>query len=260
MPMEIDKLAVVHPNAQIGDDCFIGPFCTVSENAVIGARTTLQSHVVVDGNTTIGSDCRVFPFASIGTQSQDLKWSEGNQCYTEIGNSTIIREYVTVHAGTDHGTKTSVGNNCALLALSHVGHNCEVGNDVVLSHNATLGGHVIVGDHANIGGLSAVHQFCHIGRNSMVAGMARVIQDILPFTIAEGTPAHMRIINKIGMERNGFSKDEVNVANKCYRILFMRDLKLDEALQQIEDEFEGSKVAQEVLEFARTATRGLARK
>ncbi|MCM8542267.1 MAG: acyl-ACP--UDP-N-acetylglucosamine O-acyltransferase [Lentisphaeraceae bacterium] len=260
MASEIDKLAVVHPKAKIGNDCYIGPFCTISENAVIGDRTSLQSHVVVDGNTTIGSDCRVFPFASIGTQSQDLKWLEGNKCYTEVGNSTIIREYVTIHAGTDDGTKTSVGDHCALLALSHVGHNCEVGNHVVLSHSATLGGHVIVGDHANIGGLSAVHQFCHIGRNAMIAGMARVIQDVLPFTIAEGAPAHMRIINKIGMERNGYSKDEITVANKCYRILFMRDLKLDAALQQIEDEFEGSEVAKEVLEFARTATRGLARK
>ena len=260
MAVEIDKLAVVHPKAQIGEDCYIGPFCTISENTVIGDRTTLQSHVVVDGNTTLGSDCKVFPFASIGTQSQDLKWKEGNKCYTEIGNSTIIREYVTVHAGTDDGTKTSIGNNCAFLALSHVGHNCSVGNHVVLSHQATLAGHVSVADHANIGGLSAVHQFCQVGRNAMIAGMARVIQDVLPFTIAEGAPASMRIINKIGMERTGFSKDEITVANKCYRIIFMRELKLDDALAQIDDEFPDSKVAKEMTTFARTATRGLARK
>ena len=225
MAVEIDKLAVVHPKAQIGEDCYIGPFCTISENTVIGDRTTLQSHVVVDGNTTLGSDCKVFPFASIGTQSQDLKWKEGNKCYTEIGNSTIIREYVTVHAGTDDGTKTSIGNNCAFLALSHVGHNCSVGNHVVLSHQATLAGHVSVADHANIGGLSAVHQFCQVGRNAMIAGMARVIQDVLPFTIAEGAPASMRIINKIGMERTGFSKDEITVANKCYRIIITISFK-----------------------------------
>ena len=260
MAVEIDKMAVVHPKAQLGEDCYIGPFCTVSENVVIGDRTTLQSHVVLDGNTTIGSDCRIFPFASIGTRSQDLKWMEGNQCYTEVGSFTMIREYVTIHAGTNDGTKTTVGNHCALLALSHVGHNCEVGNHIVLSHSATLGGHVIVDDYANIGGLSAVHQFCHIGRNAMVAGMARVVQDVLPFTIAEGAPASMRIINKIGMERTGFSKDDITVANKCYRIIFMRDLKLDEALAQIEDEFPESSVAKEMVSFARTATRGLARK
>lgn len=260
MAVEIDKLAVVHPKAQLGEDCYIGPFCTISENAVIGDRTSLQSHVVIDGNTTIGSNCRIFPFASIGTQSQDLKWQEGNKCFTTVGDSTIIREYVTIHAGTDDGTVTSVGNHCALLALSHVGHNCEVGNHIVLSHSATLGGHVIVDDHANIGGLSAVHQFCHIGKNAMIAGMARVIQDVLPFTIAEGAPASMRIINKIGMERNGYSKEDITVANKCYRILFMRDLKLEDALEQIEDEFAENGVAKEMVSFARTATRGLARK
>jgi len=260
MAVEIDKLAVVHPKAKLGEDCYIGPFCTISENAVIGDKTRLQSHVVVYGNTTIGNDCRIFPFASIGTQSQDLKWQEGNQCFTTVGNSTIIREYVTIHAGTDDGTTTSVGNNCALLALSHVGHNCTVGNNVVMSHQATLAGHVTVADHANIGGLSAVHQFCQVGRNAMIAGMARVIQDVLPFTIAEGAPANMRIINKIGMERNGYSKDDVSVANKCYRILFMRDLKLQEALEQIESEYADNEVAKEMVSFARTSTRGLARK
>jgi UDP-N-acetylglucosamine acyltransferase len=260
MATQIDKMAVVHPDAKIGTDCIIGPFCTISAGAIIGDRTTLQSHVVVDGNTTIGNDCRVFPFASIGTQSQDLKWKAGNKCYTTVGNNTIIREYVTIHAGTDDGTTTSVGDHCALLALSHVGHNCEVGNHVVLSHNATLGGHVIVEDHANIGGLSAIHQFCRVGRNAMVAGMARVIQDILPFTIAEGAPAHMRIINKIGMERHGFSKTEIEVANKCYRILFMRDLKLEDAIQQISEEYKESEVAGHILRVAKLATRGLARK
>jgi UDP-N-acetylglucosamine acyltransferase len=260
MPTVIDKMAVVHESAQIGEDCVIGPFCTIGANAVIGDRTSLQSHVVVDTNTTIGKDCKIFPFASIGTQSQDLKWEEGNQCFTTIGDNTIIREYVTVHAGTDDGTYTTIGNDCALLALSHVGHNCEVGNDVVLSHNATLGGHVLVGDHVNVGGLSAVHQFCHIGRNAMVAGMARVVQDILPFTIAEGTPASMRIVNKIGMDRNGYSKEEISVASSCYKILFMRNLKLEDALEQIENDYPESPVAQEVTTFAKEATRGLARK
>ena len=260
MATYIDKMAVVHPDAKIGEDCYIGPFCTVSATAQIGDRTSLQSHVVVDDNTAIGNDCKVFPFASIGTQSQDLKWEAGNNCFTSVGNNTIIREYVTIHAGTDDGTYTKVGDHCALLALSHVGHNCEVGNHVVLSHNATLGGHAIVGDHANIGGLSAVHQFCHIGRNAMVAGMARVVQDILPFTIAEGAPASMRIVNKVGMERCGYSKEEVSVASSCYKILFMRNLKLEEALKQISEEYPESEVAKEVISFASDATRGLVRK
>ena len=260
MAAVIDANAVVHPDAKIGEDCYIGPFCTVSANAVIGDRTSLQSHVVVDGHTTIGKDCKIFPFASIGTQSQDLKWEEGNVCYTEIGDNTIIREYVTIHAGTDDGGLTKIGNNCAFLALSHVGHDCRLGDHIVLSHNATLGGHVIVGDHANIGGLSAVHQFCHIGRNAMVAGMGRVIQDILPFTIAEGAPSTIRIVNKIGMDRTGFSKEEISVANKCFKIIFMRDLTLDDAVKTISEEFPESPVAKEILSFIDKAERGLARK
>jgi UDP-N-acetylglucosamine acyltransferase len=259
MAVEIHPSAIVHPNAKIGKDCVIGPFCTISANSQIGDRTTLQSHVVVDNNTTIGSDCKVFPFASIGTQSQDLKWEEGNVSYTEIGNNTIIREYVTIHAGTDDGTKTAIGNDCALLALSHVGHNCIVGNDVVISHNATLGGHVIVGDHVNFGGLCAVHQFCRIGTNAMVAGMARLVQDVLPFTIAQGTPAKMRMVNKVGMDRNGFSKDEISIASKCYKILFMRDLTLEDALKQIQAEFPQSKVVKEIISFTSLSERALAR-
>jgi UDP-N-acetylglucosamine acyltransferase len=260
MAVQIHPSAVVHPDAQIGKDCLIGPFCTVSANSIIGDRTTLQSHVVVDNNTTIGSDCKVFPFASIGTQSQDLKWKEGNVSLTEIGNNTIIREYVTIHAGTDDGTKTAIGNDCALLALSHVGHNCIVGNDVVLSHNATLGGHVIVDDHVNLGGLCAVHQFCRIGSNAMVAGMARLVQDVLPYTIAEGAPAKMRMVNKVGMDRNGYSKDEISIAGKCYKILFMRDLTLEDAIKQIQTEFPKSEVAKEILSFTALSERGLARK
>lgn len=260
MAQEIHPNAVVHPDAKIGVDCKIGPFCTIAASAVIGDRTTLQSHVVVDENTSIGSDCKIFPFATIGTQSQDLKWKPGNVTYTEIGNHTIIREYVTIHSGTDDGTKTVVGDNCALLALSHVGHNCIVGNHVVLSHSATLGGHVIVDDHVNLGGLCAVHQFCRIGRNAMIAGMARLVQDVLPFTIAEGAPAKMKVVNTIGMDRQGFSKAEISVAKNCYKILFMRDLKLEDAIKQIAEEFPNSEVAKTLLSFIAVSERNLARK
>lgn len=259
MATYIDPNAVVHPNAQIGEGCHIGPFCTVSEHAKIGANTRLQSHVVVDGYTTIGENCQVFPFASIGTQSQDLKFVEGSICYTTVGDNCKIREYVTIHAGTDHNTTTKVGNNCALLALSHVGHNCEVGNDVVLSHNATLGGHVIVDDHVNVGGLSAVHQFVRIGRNAMVAGMARVVQDILPFTIAEGAPANMRIVNKIGMERCGYDSEATSIARKAFRILFKQGLTVDDATVKLTEEFGDHPVIQEILKEIKLGERGLAR-
>ena len=134
------------------------------------------------------------------------------------------------------GSVTAIGNDCALLAQAHVAHNCQVGNHVVMSHSATLAGHVVVGDHANIGGLAAVHQFCQIGPVAMVAGMARVVQDVLPYTIAEGFPAHMRVVNKVGLERAGFSAQKIKEIRKAFRILFTRDLRLEEAVAEVRKE------------------------
>ena len=262
MPTEIHPTAIIEDGAQIGEGCKIGPYCVIGKSAQIGDNTSLQSHVVVDSNTIVGSGCRIFPFASIGTQSQDLKHQDGNITYAEVGNNTIIREYVTIHRGTGDGEKTSVGSDCALLALSHVGHNCTVGDNVVPSHNATLGGHVIVGNHANIGGLSAVHQFCRIGDYAMVAGMARLIQDVLPYTIADGAPAHMRIINKIGMERTGHTKDEVKEATTAFKTLFMKKLKLDDAVETLKNDFPESSIVANMLEGVERSAdfkRGLAR-
>ena len=259
MAVDIHPQAYVHPNAKIGENCQIGPFCNISENVEIGANTYLQSHVVVDGHTKIGSNCKIYAFASIGSQSQDLKFKEGNVTYTEVGDNTIIRESVTIHSGTDDGTITKVGSNCALLALSHVGHNTIVGDHVVLSHNATLAGHVEVADHANIGGLSAVHQFCKVGKNAMIAGMARVIQDVLPYTICEGAPGSCRIVNKIGMERTGYNKDEVRNALEAFKILFKRGNTVEEAIKIMEAELPKNKVTSNIIGFCQNSERGLAR-
>ncbi|WDE98395.1 acyl-ACP--UDP-N-acetylglucosamine O-acyltransferase [Lentisphaera profundi] len=259
MASDIHPQAFVHPDAKIGDNCKIGPFCTISENAVIGDNCYLQSHVVIDGNTKIGDNCKIYAFASIGSQSQDLKFKEGNVTYTEVGDNTIIREYVTIHSGTDDGTITKVGSNCALLALSHVGHNTIVGDHVVLSHNATLAGHVIVDDHVVISGLSAIHQFCKVGKNSFVAGMARVVQDVLPYTICEGSPGGCRIINKIGMERSGYDKEDVRAALEAYKIIFKRKLTLDQAVEQLNEMKSDKSVIKNIVEFCKNSERGLAR-
>jgi UDP-N-acetylglucosamine acyltransferase len=259
MASNIHPQAYVHPKAKIGENCQIGPFCTISEHAEIGDNCYLQSHVVIDGRTKIGSNCKIYAFASIGSQSQDLKFKEGNITYTEVGSNTIIREYVTIHSGTDDGTFTKVGSNCALLALSHVGHNTIVGDHVVLSHNATLAGHVTVADHANIGGLSAVHQFCHVGKNAMIAGMARVVQDVLPYTICEGAPASCRIINKVGMERSGYSKDDVRNALEAFKTLFKRGNTLEQAIVLLKENFESSQVIDNIIKFCENSDRGLAR-
>ena len=257
--IKVDKLAVVHKDAQIGENCVIGPFCTVGPDVVIGNNTVLQSNVVVEGHTTIGDDCDIFPFVTIGIQSQDQKYIPGTVTYTRVGNRNTIREFVSIHSATEEGTTTAVGDDCALLAQSHVAHNCTVGNHVVMSHSATLAGHVSIGDYANIGGLSAIHQFCHVGRAAMVGGMSRVIQDVLPFTIAEGFPAHMRVINKVGMERAGYSSEEITEVRKAFRVLFMRELRLEEAVKQVKQEFPGSENVTLMLDAIDSSQRGLAR-
>ncbi|MDZ7686523.1 MAG: acyl-ACP--UDP-N-acetylglucosamine O-acyltransferase [Gammaproteobacteria bacterium] len=209
-----------------------GPF-TVGPDVTIGANTVLRSNVVVEGHTTIGEDCQIFPFVTLGIQSQDQKYVPGTATYCTVGDRNTIREFVSVHSGTEEGTTTSIGSDSVLLAQSHVAHNCSVGNQVIMGHAATLAGHVMIGDYANIGGLSAIHQFCHVGRAAMVGGMCRVVQDVLPFTIAEGFPGHMRVINKVGMERAGYDGNAIAEVRKAFRILFMRDLRLEEAVEQV---------------------------
>ena len=257
--IHLDKLAVVHESAKIGDNCTIGPFCTVGENVTIGANTVLRSHVVVEANTSIGEDCDIFPFVTIGIQSQDNKYVPGTITYTQVGNRCIVREFVSIHSGTEEASTTSVGDDCTLLAHAHVAHNCVVGSHVVMSHSATLGGHVLIGDHANIGGLSAIHQFCHVGEAAMVGGMSRVIQDVLPFTIAEGFPAHMRVINKVGMERAGYATAEIAEVRKAFRILFMRELRLENSVKEVEEAFPNSENVKLMVEAINASQRGLAR-
>lgn len=257
--INIDPQAVVHETAEIGENCSIGPFCTIGRNVKIGANSILRSHVVVDDHTDIGSDCDIFPFVTVGIQSQDTKYVPDTVTYTHIGDRNVIREFVSIHSGTEEGSATTIGNDCNLLAHSHVAHNCTVGNHVVMSHSATLGGHVVIGDHANIGGLSAIHQFCHIGLASMVGGMSRVVQDVLPFTIAEGFPAHMRVINKVGMERAGFQSTDIAEVRKAFRILFMREMRLEEAVKQVSSEFPNSANVQLMIDAIAGSQRGLAR-
>jgi len=259
MAVEIDKLAVVHKDAELGENCSIGPYCTIARDVKIGDGTRLRAHAYVDAHTTIGSGCDVFPYVTLGVPAQDLKRVEGKISHTTIGDRTLVREFVSVHSGTEEGTQTRVGSDCALLAHSHVAHNCQVGDHVTMSHSATLGGHVVVDDYANLGGLSAVHQFCHVGRAAMVAGMSRVIQDVLPFTIAEGFPAHMRIVNKVGMERAGYSAAAIADVRKSFRILFLRELRLEAAVSELNEKYPNAPHVALMIEAINGSQRGLAR-
>jgi UDP-N-acetylglucosamine acyltransferase len=180
--------SVIDPKAQIGEGCEIGPFCVIGGNVTLGKNCRLHSHVVIDGHTSLGDENEVFPFASIGLKTQDLKW-KGGVTRTQIGGHNTFREYVTIHSATGDGEATVVGSHNHILAYSHIAHNVTMGDHIIMSNVATLGGHVVVEDYAVIGGLAAVHQFCRIGTMSIIGGCSKVVQDVPPYMMADGNPA-----------------------------------------------------------------------
>jgi UDP-N-acetylglucosamine acyltransferase len=224
----VHPTAIIHPKARIGSGCEIGPYCVIGEHVSLGDKCKLHSHVVVDGHTTLGKDNEIFPFASIGLKTQDLKW-KGGVTRTEIGDANTFREYVTVHSATGDGEITRVGSHNTILAYCHIAHNCTLGDRIIMSNVATLAGHVTVEDHAVIGGLAAVHQFCRIGKMAMVGGCSKVVQDVPPFMMADGNPAETRTVNKTGMERNGIADEAQAALRQAYKILFREGLTVSNA-------------------------------
>jgi UDP-N-acetylglucosamine acyltransferase len=258
MSTMIHPTAVIHAGAQIGEGCQIGPYCVVGEHVVLGARCRLHSHVVIDGHTVLGDDNEIFPFASIGLKTQDLKW-KGGTTWTRIGHRNTFREYVSIHSATSDGDATVVGSDNNILAYCHVAHDCQLGNHIIMSNVGTLAGHVTVGDHAIIGGLGGVHQFCRIGKFAMIGGCSKVVQDIPPFMIGDGNPAETRTINKVGLERHGISDEAIAALRQAYKILFREGLSTSNALEKMKAELPQLPEVQHLIEFATTTERGLAR-
>ena len=256
--MNIHATAVIHPKARVGADCQIGPYCVIGEHVVLGDRCRLYSHVVIDGHTTLGCDNEIFPFASIGLNSQDLKW-KGGVTRTVIGDRNTFRESVTINSATSEGNATIVGSDNHILAYSHIAHDVQMGDHVIMSNVGTLAGHVVVGDYAVVGGLAAIHQFCRIGRMSMIGGCSKVVQDVPPFMIADGNPAQTRTINKHGLERNGVTEEAQTALKKAYRILFREGLAISNALARIEAELPPLPEVKHLVEFGRTSERGLSK-
>ncbi|HEU6446931.1 MAG TPA: acyl-ACP--UDP-N-acetylglucosamine O-acyltransferase [Verrucomicrobiae bacterium] len=254
----IHPSAIVHPKAQIGKHCEIGPYCVIGEHVVLGDKSKLHSHVVIDGHTTLGKENEIFPFASIGLKTQDLKW-KGGITRTDIGDGNTFREYVTIHSATSDGEITRVGSNNHILAYCHIAHNCTLGNRIIMSNVATLAGHVTVEDHAVVGGLAAVHQFCRIGRMAMIGGCSKVVQDVPPFMMADGNPATTRIINKVGMERNGISDEAQTALRQAYKILFREQLTIPNALAKIEKKFADIAEVKHLITFVRASERGISK-
>jgi UDP-N-acetylglucosamine acyltransferase len=255
---EVHASAIVDPKASVGPGCRIGPYCVIGEHVVLGENCVLHSHVVIDGHTTVGSSNEFFPFASIGLNSQDLKW-KGGVTRTIIGHNNTFREYVTVNSATAEGDATKIGNDNHILAYSHVAHDVQLGNDIVMSNVATLAGHVMVEDGAVVGGLAAVHQFCRIGKMSIIGGCSKVVQDVPPFMMADGNPAQTRTINKIGLERNGVSEEVQGALKQAYKVLFREGLTISNALTRIEAELTGSPELAHLIDFVRNSKRGISK-
>jgi len=254
----IHKTAIVHPKAKIGSGCEIGPYCVIGEHAVLGDKCKLHSHVVIDGHTTLGKENEIYPFASIGLKTQDLKWKNG-VTRTEIGDGNTFREYVTIHSATGDGEVTRVGSHNTILAYCHVAHNCALGSHIIMSNVATLAGHVTVEDYAVIGGLAAVHQFCRIGKMAMIGGCSKVVQDVPPFMMADGNPAETRTVNKTGMERNGISEKAQSALRQAYKTLFREGLTVSNAIAKVEKELPPSPEVRHLIEFVRASERGISK-
>jgi UDP-N-acetylglucosamine acyltransferase len=254
----IHPTAIIHPRAQLGADCEIGPFCVVGEHVALGDRCKLYSHVVIDGHTTLGQGNEVFPFASIGLKSQDLKW-RGGVTHTRIGDHNTFREGVTVHSATGDGETTVVGSHNNLLAYTHLAHNVALGNHIIMSNFAGLAGHVVIEDHAILAGYVAVHQFCRIGKMAMIGGCSKVRQDVPPFMLADGNPAETVTVNKVGLERNGVSEEAQTALKQAYKLLFREGLTISNALVRIEAELPPLPEIQHLLQFARSSERGLSK-
>jgi UDP-N-acetylglucosamine acyltransferase len=254
----IHPTAVVHPKAELGIGCQVGPYCVVGEHVAIGANCLLHSHIVIDGHTTLGKDNQIFPFASIGLQTQDLKW-KGGLTRTEIGDNNTFREYVTIHSATGDGEVTKVGSNNHILAYSHIAHNVILGSGVIMSNVATLAGHVIVEDFAVVGGLAAIHQFCRIGKMSIVGGCSKVVQDVPPFMLADGNPAETRTVNKVGMERNRISEPAQSALRQAFKVLFREGLTIPNALARIEQDLPSLPEMEHLIQFVRQSERGISK-
>jgi UDP-N-acetylglucosamine acyltransferase len=257
--MSVHPTALVAPGAKLHPTVEVGPYTVIGPQVSIGAGTVVGPHAVIEGRTRLGERNRVFQFASVGAQPQDLKYA-GEDSALEIGNENLIREFTTLHKGTNGGGGvTRIGDRNLFMAYAHVAHDCQVGSGCVLANAATLGGHVELGDHVILGGLAAVHQFTRIGKHAFVAGGAMVVMDVPPFCTAQGDRAELVGINSVGLARHGFSEEQIARVKEAYRILFRSKLPLEEAVERLRTELGDQREIQVLLAFVTTSQRGLTR-
>lgn len=252
----IHPQAIVESGAKIGRNVTIEPFAVVKGTVTLHDNVIIKSHAYIDGNTTIGEGTIVWPGASIGTKTQDLKF-RGEKTYVVIGKYCEIREFVTINSSCQENSTVRIGDHCLIMAYCHIAHNCEVGNYVVMSNSAMLAGHVIVGDYAIIGGMTPVHQFSRIGSYAMVGGFSRVPRDIPPYTIGGGFPYKFGGINIIGLKRHKFPLEVRAALSKAFKITYRCGLHLQDAMQQVQKEVEQFQEVQHWIDFCKASKRGL---
>jgi UDP-N-acetylglucosamine acyltransferase len=255
----IHKLSDVHPSAKIADQVEIGPFTSIAADVEIGEGTWIGPNVTIMDGARIGANCRIFPGAVISAVPQDLKF-DGEKTTVEIGDRTTIRECVTINRGTKAYGKTSLGEDCLIMAYVHIAHDCIIGNRVILVNSVALAGHVEVGDWAIISGLSAVHQFVKIGNHVMVGGGAMVRKDVPPMITAAGDPLTYAGVNSVGLRRRNYSNEEIRQVQDIYRIIYQSGKNISQAMEIVKSEFEGNTIAQEIIDFISSSDRGLIRK
>ena len=254
----IHATAIINPNATMGKDIAIGPYCIVGQDVHLGDGVRLHSHVVIDGRTTIGTETEIYPFSSIGLPPQDLKY-KGEESELIIGARNTIREYVTMNPGTaDGGMRTIIGDDCLFMASTHVAHDCIVGNHVIMANNATIAGHVEVGDFAIIGGLSAVHQFVKIGKHAIIGGMSGVENNVIPYGSVVGDRARLSGLNIVGLRRRAFLKEDIKNLRTAYRMLFAEEGTLAERTEDVAKMFVNNMAVMDIIGFMRAeSSRGL---
>ena len=244
----IHNSSVIDKKAKISKSVTIGPFCYVGPDVILEDNVNLISNVHIEGNTIIGKGTKIFPFASIGTQPQDLKF-KGEKNNLLIGENNIIREYVTINPGTKGGgSKTVIGNNCLFMISSHVAHDCKIGNNVIIANNVPLGGHVTIEDSVVIGGNSAVQQFTRIGRLAMIGGMTGVLKDVIPFGLSIGNRNFLQGLNLIGLRRHKYNNQKIIGLDKAYKEIFASK-NLHENLENINGAHKDNELVSEVIRF-----------
>ena len=253
-----DARAIIDPGAGIGNNVSIGPFSIIEKDVIIGDNTKIGSHVYLASGTRIGNECTIFHGAVIGTVPQDLKFG-GEETFVEIGNRTTIREYATVNRGTQYSGKTTVGEECLIMAYAHIAHDCIIGNNVILANSVNMAGHVIIEDYVGIGGIVPIHQFVRIGKHAFIGGGFRVHKDVPPYILAAEEPLSYCGLNIVGLRRRGFKKDTINNIKRAYKYIYRSNLNISQALEKIDSELEKIPEIEEIINFVRDSARGIIR-